>query len=141
MKRILNLALVAVAILVVSCGKKDDDSVSSKDLVGTWSLESIVQDGEKAVLDDCNKKSEIVFTDKEYSLKLYEVNGRTSKCELAISEVGTYTVSGNDFVVKPNGEDISSVKISLSGNKLTLSETGKKPDGKSYTSNIVFVKK
>lgn len=139
MRRIFSLALIALAMMVVSCGKKDSDDVTPNKLVGTWYLESMKSDGQAQTLTDCDKRSNIVFSDREYTRKIYDLKN-TGYCDLVNTEEGTYTISGNNFVVKPKGEGMESVKISLSGDKLILSDTVD-DKGKIYTFEAVFVKR
>ena len=71
--------LAVILVTLIACGKKDDkESVSNKDLIGTWVYESATIDGKnsidivfdtvkisKRLLGDCYKKNKIIFTDKE----------------------------------------------------------------------------
>ncbi|WP_454974972.1 lipocalin family protein [Capnocytophaga bilenii] len=140
MRRIFSLALIALAMMVVSCGKKDSDDVTPNKLVGTWYLESIKNDGQAETLTDCVKNTNIVFSDREYVAKRYGLKN-TGYCDLVSTEEGTYTVSGNNFVVKPKGEGMESTKVSLSGGKLIFTDTETDNNGKKHTSEMVFVKK
>ena len=73
MKKFFMLALIAVSMLIVSCGKNSDDTQPENvRLVGTWKCVKIerVEDGKRIdprdVKDDgCTK---YVFTDKVYTI-------------------------------------------------------------------------
>lgn len=83
MKNILKLALVAVALLVASCGKNSDDNqTENARIVGTWKCveREDVKDGKRInpreIKDDgCTK---YVFTDK--TLVHYSPRDEDSKC-------------------------------------------------------------
>ncbi len=78
MRKIFSLALIALAMIVVSCGKKDDeDKVTPNKLVGTWYLESLKFDGQAQTLTDCDKRSNITFRETEYSIMNYKLKNST----------------------------------------------------------------
>ena len=140
MRKIFSLALIALAMIVISCGKKDDeDKVTPNKLVGTWYLESMKRDGQAQTLTDCDKRSNITFRETEYSIMNYNKLKNTNDCRLTTEE-GTYTISGNVLVAKPKGKEMKSTKVSLSGGKLIFTKETD-DDGKKHTSELVFVKK
>ena len=59
MRNILKAAFIVIAILAISCDKSED--LSSKDLVGSWYLESVTYGGQPQGLSSCAKKSNIVL--------------------------------------------------------------------------------
>lgn len=138
MRKIFSLALIALTMMVVSCGKKDSDDVTPNKLVGTWYLESMKRDGQAQTLTDCDKRSNITFRETEYSTMNYKLKN-TNDCGLTTEE-GTYTISGNVLVAKPKGKEMKSTKVSLSGGKLIFTKETD-DDGKKHTSELVFVKK
>ena len=141
MRRIFSLALIALAMMVVSCGKKDDeDKVTPNKLVGTWYLESLKSDGQAETLTDCEKNTNIVFSDREIVIKAYNFLKNTGYCEVN-TVGGTYTVSGNNLVVNLKGKGMESTKVSLSGGKLIFTDTETDNNGKKHTTESVFVKK
>ncbi|WP_315098999.1 lipocalin family protein [Capnocytophaga sputigena] len=138
MKNLLKMAFIAVAIFVTSCGKSDD-GVSNKDLVGTWYLESATINGEVQPYTDCEKRTNIVFTTTEFSSVGYATENDT--CTELGRNSGTYTVSGNTiFYKKQDGSSYSS-EISLSGNKLTITQTKKDESDKEVTGTTVYIKR
>ena len=124
--------LAVILVTLIACGKKDDkESVSNKDLIGTWVYESstidgknsrdIVIDGKKIserLLGDCYKKNKIIFTDKEIVLYTYSLDKKTNQCEEERVS-GSYVVSGNTLVIKRN-DMAASFTISINGNKLSI---------------------
>ncbi len=139
MRKIFSLALIALAMIVVSCGKKDDeDKVTPNKLVGTWYLESLKFDGQAQTLTDCDKRSNITFRETEYSIMNYKLKN-TNDCGLTTEE-GTYTISGNVLVAKPKGKEMESSKVSLSGGKLIFT-TETDNNGKKRTSDLIYVKR
>ena len=138
MRRIFSLALIALTMMVVSCGKKDSDDVTPNKLVGTWYLESMKRDGQAQTLTDCDKRSNITFRETEYSTMNYKLKN-TNDCGLTTEE-GTYTISGNVLVAKPKGKEMKSTKVSLSGGKLIFTKETD-DDGKKHTSDLIYVKR
>ena len=69
MRNILKAAFIVIAILAISCDKSED--LSSKDLVGSWYLESVTYGGQPQGLSSCAKQSNIVFTETEYTKTEY----------------------------------------------------------------------
>lgn len=141
MKNLLKIAFIAVAIFVTSCGKADD-SVSSKDLVGTWTAVSIFEDGVSQELSECEKRTNIVFTETHLKMTPYEQD-KNGNCNIATKDIaeGTYSVSGNTITIKDGNNSSESASISLSGGKLTFSSVHKDLNGNDFRTGIVFVKK
>lgn len=124
--------LAVILVTLIACGKKDDkESVSNKDLIGTWVYESstidgknsrdIVIDGKKIserLLGDCYKKNKIIFTDKEIVIYKYSLDQKTNQCEEEWASA-SYVLSGNTLVIKGEG-GAGSLNISIVGNKLML---------------------
>ena len=138
MKNLFKMAFIAAAFFVTSCGKSDD-GVSNKDLVGTWYLESATINGEVQPYTDCEKRTNIVFTTTEFSSVGYATKNDT--CTELGRNSGTYTVSGNTiFYKKQDGSSYSS-EISLSGNKLTITQTKKDESDKEVTGTTVYIKR
>lgn len=69
MRNILKVAFIVIAILAISCDKLED--LSSKDLIGSWYLESVTYGGQPQGLSSCAKQSNIVFTETEYTKTEY----------------------------------------------------------------------
>ena len=73
--------LAVILVTLIACGKKDDkESVSNKDLIGTWVYESSTIDGKNSrefifkgkkisewlpSMNNCNKKTKIIFTESK----------------------------------------------------------------------------
>ena len=70
MRNILKAAFIVIAILAISCDKSED--LSSKDLIGSWYLESVTYGGQPQGLSSCAKQSNIVFTETEYTKTEYQ---------------------------------------------------------------------
>ena len=133
MKKLLKMAFIAAAFFVTSCGKSDDGaSINSKDLIGTWYLESVTMMETSAPLNDCNKQTNIVFTDTQISLTMYE--GVANDCQMT-KQTDTYRISRNTIITHDEA-----VKVSLSGNKLTFIDT-ENIDGNTVPITMVFVKR
>ncbi|GJH39572.1 hypothetical protein RCZ04_01220 [Capnocytophaga sp. HP1101] len=133
MKKLLKMAFIAVAILVVSCGKSEDSSINAKDLVGTWYLESMSDGKDSVPLDDCLKRTNVVFTDTQITFTLY--GGIAGNCQELQKGTESYRISGNRII---SGDEAP--KVSLSGNKLTVTDT-EIINGNSITATMVFVKR
>ncbi|WP_288897092.1 lipocalin family protein [uncultured Capnocytophaga sp.] len=147
------IAILAVVLLVfIGCSKKDD--VSNKDLIGTWVYESSTFDGVPEVdepqdgyidkpLENCGVKRFYVFTENQvtsgHSVKYYGIDKVLYKCEIKYSK-GTYSISGNTISVIWENKKGGSSTFSISGNKLTFTNTGKDETGKTHTLVETFVK-
>ena len=125
-------------ILAISCDKSED--LSSKDLVGSWYLESVTYGGQPQGLSSCAKKSNIVFTETEYTKTEYAgIDG--GLCSETHKKIGTYTTSGSKVLVKyKEGNNETVPTISISGKTLTLSLVKEQGD-KNMPLVMTFVKR
>ena len=121
--------LAVILVTLIACGKKDDkESVSNKDLIGTWVYESATIDGKnlediivggQKILDSSCPKQRFVFTDKEEVFYDYHRSyEKPNQCEEERVS-GSYVVSGNTLVIKRN-DMAASFTISINGNKLSI---------------------
>ena len=126
------------ATAVISCDKSED--LSSKDLVGSWYLESVTYGGQPQGLSSCAKKSNIVFTETEYTKTEYAgIDG--GLCSETHKKIGTYTTSGSKVLVKyKEGNNETVPTISISGKTLTLSLVKEQGD-KNMPLVMTFVKR
>jgi lipoprotein len=126
MRKILNIALVAMAVLLISCKKDDDNEIISR-LAGTWNIEKIVVEGEEKT-GLCYELSSYSFTDKEYIANFYSYNKENRKCVMDSFEKGTFELSEGVIGLKPVKGDALYFKVSFLDGKLMLSN----PKGTSY---------
>ncbi len=107
------MLLTMVSVGFVSCGD-DKDEPKSADIVGTWQVKAIVEDGESV-------ESLVQFTKngKWNSVEIYEGEAGV---EVEV-EHGTYTVSGNKLTVTvtEDGETVNEkFTFEVKGDKLML---------------------
>jgi len=112
MKRILLAAMASIALLISSCGKSDD---SSGDITGIWQLESETVNGQSQTIDDCEKKSAVVFTQNQ--LTFHDFSDRPGFCRYT-KQLHTYKIEGN--AIKSDEDSSISFPFSVSGNTLTI---------------------
>ena len=112
MKRILLAAMASIALLISSCGKSDD---SSGDITGIWQKESETVDGQSQTIDDCEKKSAVVFTQNQ--ITFHDFSYRPGFCRYS-KQVHTYKIEGN--AIKSDEVPSISFPFSVSGNTLTI---------------------
>ena len=117
MKRILLAAMASIALLISSCGKSDD---SSGDITGIWQKESETVDGQSQTIDDCEKKSAVVFTQNQMTIHDFIENAGTCKYS---KQVLAYKIEGN--AIKSDEDSNEFFSFSLSGNTLTFEVIGK----------------
>ena len=123
MKKIFTLAFIALTLLTTACGKNNNDNPSTpqndakKALIGTWKIESIVDEGEEVVLDECRKRSYISFTEREFIDTNF--NKRTGECK-ENSNTFSYIISNNQLILSESKEKTFTYTFSISENKLTL---------------------
>jgi len=144
--------LLSLAFLVFSCSDDDDSgsSVSSADLIGTWTLVSLSEDGVAIELDECEDNDTITFSETRVVETSYYFNGR--ECVLDYIDNDEYTLSGNTLTViyeyDENGDgEISedekeeiTANVSISGSTLTISSSGTDEDGETYSGASVYTK-
>ena len=125
MKKIFTLAFIALTLLATACGKSNNDNPNptpqddaKKALIGTWKIESVTVNEMIQVLSDCDKKSYIVFSEKEMMNYLYS----DKKCNTPQEVTATYSVLGN-IIRTVTKNETSDENFSISGNKLILSHT------------------
>ena len=107
------MMLTLVSVSFVSCGD-DKDEPKSSDLVGTWQIKEIAEDGESI-------ENLVQFTKdgKWHSVDIYE--GEVG-VEVEV-EHGTYTVSGNKMTVTYSDEGVTineKFTFEVKGDKLIL---------------------
>ena len=112
MKRILLAAMASIALLISSCGKSDD---SSGDITGIWQKESETVNGQSQTIDDCEKKSAVVFTQNQMTIHDFIENAGTCKYS---KQVLAYKIEGN--AIKSDEDSSISFPFSVSGNTLTI---------------------
>ncbi|WP_311328633.1 lipocalin family protein [Capnocytophaga gingivalis] len=112
MKRILLAAMASIALLISSCGKSDD---SSGDITGIWQLESETVNGQSQTINDCEKKTVVVFTQNQMTSHDFIENA--GACRYS-KHVEAYKIEGN--VIKSNDDSSISFPFSVSGNTLTI---------------------
>ena len=112
MKRILLAAMASIALLISSCGKSDD---SSGDITGIWQKESETVDGQSQTIDDCEKKTVVVFTQNQMTSHDFIENA--GACRYS-KHVEAYKIEGN--VIKSDEDSSISFPFSVSGNTLTI---------------------
>ena len=112
MKRILLTAMASIALLISSCGKSDD---SSGDITGIWQKESETINGQSQTIDDCEKKSAVVFTQNQ--LTFHDFIENAGACRYS-KQVHTYKIEGN--AIKNNEDSSINLPFSVSGNTLTI---------------------
>ena len=124
--------LVVILVTLIACGKKEDkESVSNKDLIGTWVLESSTIDGKNSrefifkgkkisewlpSMNNCNKKTKIIFTESKMIMYAYVNN-----CKEEIAET-YYSLSNNRLKLFLNEKEFPfPFRIKVIGNKLLMS--------------------
>ena len=112
MKRILLAAMASIALLISSCGKSDD---SSGDITGIWQKESETINGQSQTIDDCEKKSAVVFTQNQMTTHDFIENA--GACRYS-KHVDAYKIEGN--AIKSDEDSSISFPFSVSGNTLTI---------------------
>ena len=112
MKRILLAAMASIALLISSCGKSDD---SSGDITGIWQLESETVNGQSQTINDCEKKTVVVFTQNQMTSHDFIENA--GACRYS-KHVEAYKIEGN--VIKSDEDSSISFPFSVSGNTLTI---------------------
>lgn len=117
MKKFLLVASVAVATMLTSC-KKDDDNDS---IEGAWQLESFVVNGIAETLDDCDKKSTMSFTSTTASRIEYYTAGN-NECKVESEGTGTYVISGDKLTITESDGEVILFTFSVSGDRLVLTQ-------------------
>ena len=112
MKRILLAAMASIALLISSCGKSDD---SSGDITGIWQLESETVNGQSQTINDCEKKSAVVFTQNQ--ITFHGFSDSPGFCRYT-KKLHTYKIEGN--AIKSNEDFSISFPFSVSENTLTI---------------------
>ena len=112
MKRILLAAMASIALLISSCGKSDD---SSGDITGIWQLESETVNGQSQTINDCEKKSAVVFTQNQ--ITFHGFSDSPGFCRYT-KKLHTYKIEGN--AIKINEDSSINFPFSVSGNTLTI---------------------
>jgi len=140
MKKIFTLAFIALTLLATACGKNNNDNPSTpqndakKALIGTWKIEAITVNETALVLSDCDKKSYIVFSEKEMMNYLYS----DKKCDTPQEVRATYSILGN-IIRTVTKNETSDENFSISGKRLILSHT-EEINGEKRNFVMVYIK-
>lgn len=140
MKKIFTLAFIALTLLATACGKNNNDNPSTpqndakKALIGTWKIEAITVNETAHVLSDCDKKSYIVFSEKEMMNYLYS----DKKCDTPQEVRATYSILGN-IIRTVTKNETSDENFSISGKRLILSHT-EEINGEKRNFVMVYIK-
>ena len=140
MKKIFTLAFIALTLLATACGKNNNDKPSTpqndakKALIGTWKIEAITVNETALVLSDCDKKSYIVFSEKEMMNYLYS----DKKCDTPQEVRATYSILAN-IIRTVTKNETSDENFSISGKRLILSHT-EEINGEKRNFVMVYIK-
>ncbi|WP_010182793.1 lipocalin-like domain-containing protein [Aquimarina agarilytica] len=120
MKKIILGLGIAVATLF-SCSSDDANSDSTNNenesILGKWKLVSLIENNEQKILDDCEKKSIVEFTETIFVNKL--TSNKDGECKLDVAGNTPYKIK-NDLIIFGNETDEESPTFSLSNNRLTI---------------------
>lgn len=140
MKKIFTLAFIALTLLLATaCGKSNNDNPNPQDdvkkaLIGTWKIEAITVNETALVLSDCDKKSYIVFSEKEMMNYLYS----DKKCDTPQEVRATYSILGN-IIRTVTKNETSDENFSISEKRLILSHT-EEINGEKRNFVMVYIK-
>jgi len=95
-------------------------------LIGTWKIESITDEGEEIVLNECRKKSYILFTEKQYVNTNF--NKEIDECKES-SNAFSYVISNNKLILSDTEKKTYTYTFSIVENKLTLIHSEKNDMG------------
>lgn len=125
------LLLLCVVILAFSCKSDDEPSYSSTDLVGTWLLTSILNNGEE-IFDESDCKSEIIYTETTVDYNEYYGEDCSSVYE---ASTDTYKLNGKNIIIDGDTLEI----LELTSKKLKVKEVYEE-DGKTYIYIETYIK-
>ena len=140
MKKIFTLAFIALTLLLATaCGKSNNDNPNPQDdakkaLIGTWKIEAITVNETALVLSDCDKKSYMVFSEKEMMNYLYS----DKKCDTPQEVRATYSILGN-IIRTVTKNETSDENFSILGKRLILSHT-EEINGEKRNFVMVYIK-
>lgn len=132
MKKIFTLAFVAlILLLATACGKSNNDNPTPEDdakkaLIGMWKIQSITDEGEEIVLNECRKKSYILLTEKQYVDTNF--NKEIDECKES-SNAFSYVISNNKLILSDTEKKTYTYTFSIVENKLTLIHSEKNDMG------------
>lgn len=118
-----NSMLILGILLALSCSKSENNSSSEQlpSITGTWVLTSQIEENTTKRLTDCQKKSHIVITEKEYIAYHYfekKINNE-NRCVARKDEVKSFQLN-KDRIIFDGG---NSFGFSTENNTLTISGT------------------
>lgn len=117
MKKAVFWALTAL-LVVISCGKGEDNVTPPADLLGSWQLESLVSDGQPKALNNCERQWKQDFQENNTLTYYHSDIQSDGSCKLDVRTY-TYQVSGNQITFgNEKGKVVSTFFVK--DNKLTL---------------------
>ena len=103
------------AILATVNNNNGGGNNNAQNLEGIWQKESETINGQSQTIDDCEKKSAVVFTQNQ--LTFHDFIENAGACRYS-KQVHTYKIEGN--AIKNNEDSSINLPFSVSGNTLTV---------------------
>ena len=120
MYKVIWMMLVLLAMCqMVGCGDDNDKATSpgpEGELVGTWKLVSVTEEGETMFAADVGLETIITYRADGTWSSTMKMEEETESGE------GTYTISGNKLTTTEEGEEPETVTFSISGKTLTVTD-------------------
>lgn len=114
MKKFLVVAFVAVATLLTSCKKDENDSIEA--IQGKWLLESEIEDGVVRTLSECEKRTTLTIKGNSGEEIYYYLEERCKSNRFSVK-----VLKGK--IIFLDGDDLEET-FSVSGDKLTIEYEG-----------------
>lgn len=128
-------ALLFFSALISFIGCDNNPTVSTNDLIGTWTLTKLTVSGTTVLTpEQANLHITIVInTDGTYKTTVIDKSGTTV-------DNGTWTVSNGTVSIKHQDGTVENSAYTVSGNKLTLASTQKDSTGATIPVLLEFTK-
>ena len=139
------LCLLLLMFVIVSCSDDDDNGkpqepVSEK-LVGIWTLETLIENGQTDELNECLRESNYQFFENNtFNFRAFVFNDDFDDCILATQASGDWELISNNNQIKftvQEEENIFDLEIEDEGNQNLMTLTVENDDGDTAISEYV----
>lgn len=134
MKKLLYL-FIASAFLI-SCESNEDDMSNTDPIIGTWQLESVIEDGEEQTTS-CERRTTLTFLENGVTTANSYFNDGNG-CESESDSSSWENIGDSNYRIDSDDE---SIKIDFSQNNTVFSSTFSETfDGMTFTTVITYKK-
>ena len=139
------LIVFTISLILISCSNDDDNGTPqepvSEKLVGIWTLETLIENGQTDELNECLRESNYqLFENNTFNFRAFVFNDDFDDCILATQASGDWELISNNNQIKftvQEEENIFDLEIEDDGNQNLMTLTVENDDGDTVITEYV----